>query len=1060
MPWVAATSVGPVRPAGYAIPLLVIALPNLFVTGAIFFTIATLSRSLLATYLAALAFFIAYIVLQVLLSNPKYRTIAGLADPFGGLALMTDTAYWSNAERNTRLIPLNGLLMWNRLLWIGIGLAAIALSLVLQGTGERAPKSRGLDLARAAVSPAMRERPILVSGGAGIVDQLVMRARFEIGSILRSWTFLVLLLLVIAACIGSLVIRDQMASAPELPVTSVVVDIVAAAFAFAAILVPLGYAGELIWRDRKYKIASIIDAAPAPTAVFLLSKIAALVVAVLLLLVAAMASGVGYQLVSGFTDIDFGVYVLKLFAFIGVPAIAFGILALLVQTLVNQKFVGLLIVLAVIIAIPNAASVGIENPLLLLFDVPDFVPSEMNGYGHFAARMLWFSVYWTCVAVLVAVATQILWVRGTGSLWTRIKTASHAVSPAVVMVAGVALAGTAASAGYIYWNTHVRNEFVSTSAGERIQVAYEKTYRSAEKAPQPRITDIDLEVDLYPEQRGYRSRGRYLLQNRTDTPIDKVHVIATTDDAEITLQDAELAERQKRFGVFEFRPRSPIMPGETRTLSFVLSDSKPGFQAGADVTPVVYNGSFVHSQHLAPLIGVQRALYLQSTTRRRAHGLEPLPEIAKLGDKDAQRQNLFSTDSDFIRFAITVSTSADQIALAPGDLEREWTEGNRRFFRYRLGQPTINFWSVVSGRYAVARDKWNDIEVAVYHHPQHATNVPRMLDGMKAALAYYSAEFGPFPHRQLRIVEYPRYASFAQSFPTMVPYSEAIGFVLDLRNPETLDEVWHVSAHETAHQWWGHQIAPAAVEGAQFLSESISEYSALMVAEHRYGAHKMRQYLKRELDVYLSARGNYTNERTLARAITDQFAVHYKKGSLTFYALKDMIGEATLNAALARFLREKSYKSDPYPTSADLLAVLRAEAGPAHDQLITDLFERITLWDLAITGSEATATGDGKWRVRVDVRAKKLDSTGDGRETEVPLDQAIDIGLFAADPDKREFTERDVIALEKHQIKSGSQSVEFTVDRKPTFVGVDPYVKLISRDTAGNLAPLGRKAGS
>ena len=91
------------------------------------------------------------------------------------------------------------------------------------------------------------------------------------------------------------------------------------------------------------------------------------------------------------------------------------------------------------------------------------------------------------------------------------------------------------------------------------------------------------------------------------------------------------------------------------------------------------------------------------------------------------------------------------------------------------------------------------------------------------------------------------------------------------------------------------------------------------------------------------------------------------------------------------------FKSDPYPTTLDFLALLRAEAGPTHEQLIVDLIEKITLWDLRVTGSEASERPDGKWQVRIEVRAKKLYAAGNGEETEAPLDQPIDIGLFAAD---------------------------------------------------------------
>src|SRR5262249_7176954 len=308
--------------------------------------------------------------------------------------------------------------------------------------------------------------------------------------------------------------------------------------------------------------------------------------------------------------------------------------------------------------------------------------------------------------------------------------------------------------------------------------------------------------------------------------------------------------------------------------------------------------------------GVQREYYLQSDARRRAYGLEPLPGMASRDDQEQLKRNMYSADADFVPFAITVSTSADQTALAPGDLEREWTQGDRKFFRYRLAKPDTNFWAVVTGRYAVARDKWNDVELAVYYHPKHSTNVPRMLEGMKQALVYYTANFGPFPHRQLRIAELPRYAEGAQSFATMIAYSESSGFILDVRE-SVFDLVWYVTAHEVAHQWWGHQIFPANVEGAQFLSESLPEHSSLIGVGHRYSLHKMRQFLKRNLESYLHVRAKTSDEKPLARGPKNQNHVHYMKGSLALYALKDTIGEAALNRALARFLRDHAFKSDP-----------------------------------------------------------------------------------------------------------------------------------------------------
>jgi hypothetical protein len=78
--------------------------------------------------------------------------------------------------------------------------------------------------------------------------------------------------------------------------------------------------------------------------------------------------------------------------------------------------------------------------------------------------------------------------------------------------------------------------------------------------------------------------------------------------------------------------------------------------------------------------------------------------------------------------------------------------------------------------------------------------------------------------------------------------------------------------------------------------------------------------------------------------------------------------DCAVNRVLAKLLRERGFKSDPYPTTLDFLALLRAEAGPAHEQLIVDLIEKITLWDLRVTESEASERPDGKWQVRIEVR--------------------------------------------------------------------------------------------
>jgi hypothetical protein len=120
--------------------------------------------------------------------------------------------------------------------------------------------------------------------------------------------------------------------------------------------------------------------------------------------------------------------------------------------------------------------------------------------------------------------------------------------------------------------------------------------------------------------------------------------------------------------------------------------------------------------------------------------------------------------------------------------------------------------------------------------------------------------------------------------------------------------------------------------------------------------------------------------------------------------------------------------------------------------LITDLFEKITLYDVKARDATATRRADGRYDVRFTVDAKKLYADGKGKESEAPLDEAFEVGVFAAEPGRKEFTSAAVLAFERRPLKSGEQTVTLVVDREPKFVGVDPYNKRIDRNSDDNLA--------
>ena len=168
----------------------------------------------------------------------------------------------------------------------------------------------------------------------------------------------------------------------------------------------------------------------------------------------------------------------------------------------------------------------------------------------------------------------------------------------------------------------------------------------------------------------------------------------------------------------------------------------------------------------------------------------------------------------------------------------------------------------------------------------------------------------------------------------------------------------------------------------------------------------------------------------------------------------EVVGEPVVNRALARLLQQYAFKPAPYPNPRDFLRLLREEAGPAHDALITDLFEKITLYDMKVTSASSTRRPDGRWDVALEVEARKLYADGKGKETEAPFAETVDVGAFTVEPGKKGYDAKSVIAVQRLAVKSGRQTLHLVVDRAPKVVGVDPFNKWVDRNSDDNLKDL------
>jgi len=515
------------------------------------------------------------------------------------------------------------------------------------------------------------------------------------------------------------------------------------------------------------------------------------------------------------------------------------------------------------------------------------------------------------------------------------------------------------------------------------------------------------------------------------------------------------AHLQSQYPDFNYRVYAldqPLQPGESRTMTFATTYRQQGFRNSGNVLDIVGNGTFVNDLILSPIIGMDQRQLLQDRTKRRKYGLPAELRMPRLGTPGADQVNYIRHDSDWITADLTVTTDADQIPVAPGYLTSETVQDGRRTIHCVTDSPILHFFSAQSARYTVSSVKYKGVDIGVYYDAPHAWNVPLIQKGMKAALDYYQANFSPYQFHQVRVLEFPApQGAFAQSFANTIAWSEGIFFIADNRDPDRIDMVTYVGAHELAHQWWAHQVIGADEQGSTVLSETLAQYSAGMVMKHMYGPDMMRKFLKFELDSYLKGRGGDVLAEQPLEKVENQQYIHYRKGSLVMYRLQDQIGEDAVNRALRHLLHDYAFKGPPYPTSLALVNDLRQEAPADKQQLITDLFEKITLYDIKATKAVSKKRADGRYDLTLTLDAKKLYADGQGKETEAPMNETVDVGAFDVEPAQKGFSSKSVIALQRTAIHSGTQVVTMVVNRAPKIAGVDPYNTMIVRNYEANV---------
>jgi len=1057
IPGIASDRLGGSVASAWIKPYLFTLLPNLFIFGAIFFVLAALTRRMLPVYVAAVVMTIGYTVAPSLARDLDFKTLAALIDPFGTTSLFLLTEYWPLAERNLNPIDLQDVYLINRLLWCGFALLALLLGywrFHFIGEADVQARTRGRGQAQpdlpVELSQAARDTTAQPDFAARSLALLLFKsARGELREMTRNVYFAALATGGVLALVAGGIDLDAIYGAATYPVTYMVLELIRAVFGLFMLAITIFYAGELVWRERETRVAQMLDALPVPSWLPLAGKTLALIGLQALLVLLAMVTGMLIQLFKGYFQLEPGLYLHALFTILLPNYALIAVLAIAVQVVVNHKYLANFLMIAWLVAALLLNSAGQNHPLLLYGVWPDLTYSPMNGFGHQLLRERFYLLYWSGAALMLLALARALWPRGVDDAWReRLRLARRNLTPKVLTCFGLGLAVFAGAGGFLAWELS-GGGYLTTWRSELLRAEYEKRYHGFARLPQPRIVDVRLDAAIHPERRALHVKGSYRLENRSGAPIRDL-VLYQQRGARLTPnfgQPATTVTRDPDRGFYHYRLAAPLAPGARLDLDFELDYAPRGLLGLGSDTPVVANGTFFTNE-VMPRIGYQPSVELSDVRDRRRHGLAARAPMPARDDPAGRATHRLGVDADWIGFEATVSTSADQVAIAPGTLVREWNEGGRRHFRYKMDRPMLNAYAFQSARYEVRHDRWQDVTIDVYYQPGHDVNVERLVRGAQAGLDYGARHLGRYPLRELRIAEFPRTVRTTQAFPGLIPLSEGAAFIarVDPGSPKDLDYPFYVSARETARQWWGQQLVGADTRGATLLSESLAEYTALMVMKRSLGADKMRRFLRHDLEAYLIGRAQEQEKELPLAHNENQRYIHQYKGGLALYLLQDMLGEDVVSGVLRGLLQQYAYRGAPYPTASSLVGALRAVTPQDKAYLIDDLFESIVFYENRAASAVARRRPDGKHEVTIDAHAAKLRMTEQGEERPVPMNDYVEFGV-----DDRNG---NPLARERRLVTQAAQQLTLVVDGVPGRAGIDPDNKLIDRKPNDNMLPV------
>ncbi|WP_264536536.1 ABC transporter permease/M1 family aminopeptidase [Flavobacterium sp. N1736] len=1042
MPWLAKDEIGPFLFLNYLWPYLVLVIPNILLCLSILTALAWLTRSKLFIYVGGFLIYILYIAGSLFSNSPIFAnaspssaaamSFAAKIDPFGLAAFLEQTRYWTSLEKNNNLLDLSGNFLLNRMLWMSVSLLLILLSYrFFSFRKTKIKKAKSIRVSKTEIVSFSKEVPKNIEFQTLKHNLLVLKSfiKMDVSLILKGIPFILIVLLFSGLLL--IEISDEIDGgirlAQNITNTALMISTIMDRLPFILILIILFYSNELLYRSENSKFEMLENTTPYSQIVVLSAELISLFTIPLLIIAFTILIGFGFQIVYANAPIEFGLYI-SLFYYLGLPILLISVLIVFIQTLIPNKYAGLsaATIITILLSTGIGKQLGILHPLLRFGDAFQREYFDLNGFEKYTFPFHVSMLYNLGLALILLISTGILYKRNS-SILKSFKRYSFNQNQKTVFTLGIAL--FIGFGSYIFHKTNIEYPYITEKDQNNWSEQYELKFKKYTHLVQPIITSVSSNVALFPDENRYEVKGTYQLINNSEKPIDSLllYIDRNSKLTSIKIPNAKKINDVSAFNHYWFRLSKPLKPHQKMEISFSFASEWSPFKGHTSFNSIIENGSFMRISRYYPTFGYQDSNEISSKKERLKRHLPAQSPLKKLEDKSVIPQN-------FIDYETVVSTSKNQTVIGVGDLIGKWKKNDRNYFHYKSNGKIPFRFAFSSAEYEIKKTNYRGISIAVYYDKRHYRNVSKLITDVKNTLDYCQNNFGKYPYKTIRYAEVSAFADgfAATSYPSTVYMKENFGFYSDISHKDKEDVINQLTAHELSHEWWGNaQISPEQKEGSWILTETLAQYTELMLYEKEHGLERTLETLKIHLDLYLSSR-SFEPETPLYKTNYETPHLPYDKGILIMHQLQLLIGEKKVNLALKNFLIHYKYPSQ-IPDSEDLLNEIYSVTDKKLHYKLDEMFKQIITYSSKIVAVESQKKNDF-YEVSFRVNSEKYSENATGKRKLIANDTIIDVGVY---------DDNGKLSAYPFSIKNNSVQGKIKLKNKPQLIVVDPYSKNI-----------------